>query len=64
MLSLQLGQGATAEDAVTALKQHQAKMFWLQVVTATAVSLSALIASYRQLRLMRRDFARKRGTRK
>jgi hypothetical protein len=60
-LSGAIGDGATAADAVLALKEHQAKMFWIQVLTATAVSVSALIASYRQLRLIKRDFARKRS---
>ena len=55
-----LGQGASAEDAIMALKEHQAKMFRLQALTAAAVSISALIATYRQLRLIRRDFGRRR----
>lgn len=50
----------SAADVLAAINAHNEKMFRLQVVTAIAVATSAAIASYRQIRLMRREM-RHRG---
>lgn len=51
----------TAADVLAALADHNNRMFWLSVVSTTAVSISALFALYRNHRLLRRELSRKKA---